>query len=321
MSASFSLSRYRGAVLNRPRRTPFQSRYNRACWSLSYDYTVSIFDQGNFVLFVANGDVCRSRSVAFFQRATNCLKLAFASDLHVARLWDVIGAAVDRHFPEAAEQLIRPHRLLECFIEEANDLVARGERDLVVLGGDLVDHVHPGRRLAGGAHGSPSNVERLVKMLGPLEAPTLAIVGNHDYRGFPWRDSLYGLNSIGLSWEQTGPLLRKAGLREAWPLHRLDLDALRTSDAAGRSVIGEHLRHLNPALDFSVTLNALRLVFLSSGRDALPQWRQIARARWSMLARGMRWVWHDPDSVGFDEQQLRQVGAWLQDSPGAALFL
>lgn len=276
--------------------------------------TVQLFD------LALGAEVRRSRSVAFFPPTGNSLRLAFVSDLHVAQMWERIGAAVDQHLPQAARELVRPHRLLERFIAEANALVARGELDLVVLGGDLVDHVYPGCRRAGGADGDPSNVQRLIEMLSPLQAPTLATAGNHDYRGFPWRPRLYGLGVVGLSREQNASLLRRAGLRDDWPLARQDLEALRTTDAAGRPAIAEHLAHVSPTLNFACTLHGVRLALLSSGRDALPQWRQMERSRWPMLARGLRWVWRDPDSEGFDERQLRQVGQWLQDSSGAAVF-
>jgi len=77
---------------------------------------------------------------------------------------------------------------------------------------------------------------------------------------------------------------------------------------------------VNPVLNFACTLHGVRLELLSSGRDVLPQGRHVERARWPMLVQGLRWVWHDPDSEGFDERQLRRVGDWLQDSPGAAVF-
>jgi hypothetical protein len=303
------------ALTSTPRRRLFRVRLRSSRTpTIPLGRTVQLFD------LALGADVLRSRSVAFFRSPGNCLNLAFVSDLHVAQMWDQIGAAVDRHFPQAACDLVRPHRLLERFIAEANGLVARGELDLVVLGGDLVDHVYPGRRHPGGANGNPSNVQRLVEMLSPLEAPTLAIPGNHDFRGYPWRPSLYGLGVVGLSREQNASLLREAGLGDGWPLARQDLDALRTTDAAGRPAIAEHLAHVNPTLNFTCTLHGVRLALLSSGRDALPQWRQMERSRWTMLARGLRWVWQDPDSEGFEERQLRQLGDWLHGGSGAAVF-
>jgi len=275
--------------------------------------TVQLFD------LLADGRLCRSRSVAFFAGPTDRLRLAFACDSHVAQLWEDIGAAVDRHLPEAAATLLRPHRLLDEFIADANRLVARGELDLVVLGGDLVDHVHVGPRCDGSADES-TNVRRLVEMLRPLEVPTFALPGNHDFRAFPWRPSLYGLGVVGLSRLQTKAVLRRAGLHDAWPLRRGDLHALRTTDAVGRSAIAAHLRWLNPRLNCACLARGTRLVLLSSGRDALPQWRNLEPSRWSMLARGLRWVWHDPDSEGFSEQQLVEASRWLSGSDGAAVF-
>jgi hypothetical protein len=275
--------------------------------------TVQLFD------LCAHGVVERPRSVAVFRQKRTTLNLAFACDLHVAALWDEIAAAVDRHAPALGEALIHPHRNLERFIGEANSLAARGDLDLVVLGGDLVDHVHTVPRAAQ-TDDAATNVDRLLAMLDRLEVPALAIPGNHDYRSYPRRPRSSGLQVVGIPAELTRPLLRKSGLWDAWPLGRRDLDALRITDAAGMPALADYLRQVAPTTDYCCSLSGIRLLCVSSGCDILAKWREVERARWGLLLRGLPTARYHPDSEGFSEDCLARIRGWLQEGRGSALF-
>ena len=267
----------------------------------------------------AGGVVLRSRAVAAFPRRETTLNLAFASDLHVAQLWDELAAAVDRHAPGTGAALVNPHRLLERFIDEANALAARGDLDLIVLGGDLVDHVHAQPRekcLAGAA----TNVHHLLAMLAKLDVPTLAIPGNHDYRVYPRRLRSSGLQAVGIPVEQSEPLLRRTGLWDAWPWCRRDIDALRITDAAGMPGLSDYLTQVAPVTDYCCSVRVLRLLLLSSGCDVLAKWQEVEPARWDLLLRGLHTARHQPDSEGFSEARLSQIRGWLREDRGSALF-
>jgi hypothetical protein len=265
------------------------------------------------------GIVARSRSVAIWDRPGATLKIAFAGDLHVAHYWNEIADAMRRYAPELLENAIDPHSLLDVFIDEANALAAGGNLDLVVLGGDLVDHVCRYPRKSKN-NGSSSNVHLLLAMLDRLNVPTLMIPGNHDYRSYPRRPRSSGLESIGLSRRQSNPLLRKSGLWGCGPLSTADLDALRTRDAAGIPALSDYIMHAAPATDFSVSLRGLRLILVSSGCDILARWREVERIRLGMLARAVRTSLDFPDSEGFSETQITKIGNWLRECTGAALF-
>jgi hypothetical protein len=265
------------------------------------------------------GDIRRSRSVAVFHKRSNTLNIAFASDLHVAHLWNEIRDALDRHAPELARFLPDPHSLLDRFIDEANALAADGDLDLVVLGGDLVDHVHRYAR-ADKRNGAGGNVHLLLSILDRLEVPTLMIPGNHDYRSYPRRHQSSGLDSVGLSRSQTRILLRRSRLWDRWPLAPGDLDSLRTMDAAGNPALCAHLMRAAPATDYGMDFRGLRLLLLSSGCDILARWREVEPKRLGLLVRGLGTARHHPDSEGFSDTQLGLVRDRLRDAHGAALF-
>jgi hypothetical protein len=271
-----------------------------------------------FDLLVA-GVVERARAVAACHQRGTTLTLAFACDLHVAAIWDDIAAAVARYEPALARDLVHPHRLLDQFIDEANALAARGDLDLVVLGGDLVDYVHTKPRSRNG-HEDGSNVEHLLTMLGRLQIPTLATPGNHDYRSYPRRPRSSGLEVVGLDWKQSESLLRKAGMWDFMPFCRRDLDALSTIDAAGVPALADYLMRVSPATDYCCSVRGLHLVLASSGADILAKWRSVERARWGLFLRGLHTTRYHPDSEGFSDAQLERIRGWLRGTRGAAMF-
>jgi hypothetical protein len=223
----------------------------------------------------------------------------------------VISEAVERHAPDLTSRLLNPRRLLERFTAEANQLWARGELDLIVLGGDLVEYV--------GAIGA--NVQNLVQALAGLRVPSIAIAGNHDYRAFAWRPRSYGLRAVGIPSGREKAILQAAGLWSRWPIRLSDLRSLRTTDDSGTPALSSHLTHLAPATDFSISLQGLRLVFASTGRDAISRWRQTEPARLRLLVRSLRSLWTNPDSEGLHDHQVDQIAAALDGAGGAALFL
>lgn len=246
------------------------------------------------------------------------LALAFASDLHVAAFWQIMADAVSRFAPDLAPKFLHPGRLLGRFIDQANHLAARGDLDLVILGGDLVDHVHPYARPVSQA--GETNVARLAEALSRLEVPAIVLPGNHDHRSFPWRPRLPGLGAVGIPAGRSSRILRDAGLWDPWPLRPSDRHTLRTEDEAGRPGLAYHLALLAPATDFHLTVRGMRLVFASTGRDVLPRWREVEWSRLGFLLRSLRSSWDDPDCEGFTDAQLAAMNGALDGARGAALF-
>lgn len=274
---------------------------------------------------LVRGDaLLRSRAVAVRASDTERLAVAFATDLHLAAIWDELAAAIARHAPDLEAAYLNPRAQLARMVTLLNGAVDRGELDVVVLGGDLIDHVYrvPRGRITG--VGDESNVPLLVDALAALRAPTFAIPGNHDFRLCPWRPRSYGLDEFGIPASRTPALLRAAGLWDQWPLRLSDLDALRSREPDGRSALAQHLLQLAPVTDQRVTLGALDLVFVSTGRDLLPRWHSLERARMPALLRALRTTWSYPDLEGLRDAQIAAIAAAFEDAAasgrGVALF-
>ena len=269
---------------------------------------------------VRRDDVARRRAVAAWRERSDRLRLAFVSDLHMAAFWRVLGEAVDRHAPDLAPRFLDSRILVERFVLQANRLWARGELDLIVLGGDLVESVYARPRADTPSGGGETNVRLVEEALEGLCAPTVALAGNHDYRAYPWRPRIYGLQAVGIPRARRQALLKAAGLWDAWPVHPADGKALRTYDAAGLPTLSHHLTRLAPATDFALTLRGLRLVFASTGCDAVAHWRRIERGRRRLFLRALRTTWTNPDSEGLYDDQVRRLASALAGANGSAVF-
>lgn len=265
----------------------------------------------------AGEEIARRNAVGVLAPGRETLRLAFATDIHVARIWDDLDQAVARHAADLHPTFLHPNRSLDRFVETINRQAARGEIDLVVFGGDLVDHVHDEPRSGSAAAG---NVQLFRDAVARLDVPAFAVPGNHDFRLHPWRHRLPNLESVGLPSARTRALLRAAGLWDAWPLRLADRDALATRDAEGRSGLRHHLAEIAPATDFALDLRGLRLVFSSTGRDVFPQWRRLDWPHRRLLLRSAHTSMEDPDCEGLSHAQIRQLGAAAGGTRGVALF-
>jgi hypothetical protein len=267
-----------------------------------------------------DGQVERLRSVAAFVPSGGDLRLAFAADLHLAKAWNAIADAVARYAPDLVPGLVHPKRLVEKFIDEVNSLAAKGQLDLVVLGGDLVDHVYAFSRSQAPSTLADSNVKLLLDALARLQVPTLTTPGNHDYRLYPWRPRIGEIGALGIPSSRAKALLQAAGLWSRRPLCLADLDTLRTCEDSGRPALAHYLSAIAPATEFALTFQGVRLIFASSGRDVTPLWREVEFARAGPFLRSLRHARLCPDSEGLSDLQVNRIASWLQAPGGAALF-
>ena len=250
------------------------------------------------------------------------VRIGFASDLHHAALWDEVHEELRRCAPELAAAALHPNMQVRRLVADANARAARGELDALVLGGDLVDHVYRVSRATCTGRPDETNLPGLLGALAPLAVPCFAIPGNHDHRLHPWRPRVYGLAEIGVPWPRLRDRLRAAGRWDPWPLRPRDLDALRTREPDGRDGLAHHLALLAPAADFALDFAGLRLVLLSTGRDALCRWHATEPGRRRVLLRSLGSSWEHPDSEGLHEEQIAELAGSLAGARGgAAVFL
>jgi len=272
------------------------------------------------VLDLVHGAQVERQNAVAMLAAGRQVRIAFATDLHVSHAWSIIGDVVTRHAPDLLDQFCHPQSLLARFVAECNELASQGDLDLVVLGGDLVDHVY--RDPIG--HGSDpigdSNPRLLLDLLAPLRVPVVAIPGNHDYRVNPWRPRAFGLGSVGIPKQRLASVLKAANCWQPWRLTPSDRHALRTHDDQGSCGLLAHLLLLAPATDIHLDLRGLRLVFFATGRDMVLRWRNLDWQRRILLARALPSTWVDPDSEGPSRAQIQRVSRSLDGAAHAALF-
>ena len=251
-----------------------------------------------------------SRGLATTRFAAGGLRLGLASDLHVADLWDpIVDAAVELLGPEG---IAHPSAHLAHFVAEMNQRHAKGALDAVVLVGDLVDHVYATPRHLT-AERRP-NVERFVRELARLEAPSFVVPGNHDYRLDPYRPRVYGLDTIGVPRGAMRAVLERAGL---WDRHRLrwsDRGALAVRHQSGESGLVHHLERLAPA-SYRLRVGGFELAFLDSGPDRFTAWRSELRRDPRGYIRQLASVWGEPDSLGPEVEDLSGVDAVFVHAP------
>jgi len=265
-----------------------------------------------------NGQIVRTRAVAACG-PSHRLRLAFAADLHLAGFWDRLHADAQGSIPHLARRMLHPTRLWRQFVAEANEQWRQGNLDLVVLGGDLVEYVFDPARAEMGRPRT-TNIDRLLQALEPLEAPTITLPGNHEHRAYGWRPRLYGLQAVGLSAAEGRELLRATGRWGRGWLRPSDLDALRVYDEQSRPALLPYLQHISPGHDFVCNLGGLRMIFLSTGCDALARWRTLDRNRLGSLAASPWNLWRLPDAEGLNDEQAAWLSGLLQDPQPTAVF-
>lgn len=276
------------------------------------------------VLDIVHGErLLRRRSVAIRRPSAGRLRLAFATDLHVAQVVETVWQAVARHAPDLSEGFRHPRLLIDELVHQVNALADRGDLDLLVLGGDLVDHVW--REIRDDASApvphADTNLPALLEALSPLKVPVFVIPGNHDYRCAPWRPRVHGLDQMGMPAHRLEEVLRRDGLWDAWPARWSDLDALKTVEPGGRQALAHHLLLLAPASNYEIHVGDVRLLFLATGRDVLPHWKKVAPPRRRLLMRAIPTTWEDPDSEGLTDAQVAQITRPSRPAEGTLLFL
>jgi hypothetical protein len=292
---------------------------------------------GRFALFdLAHPRLSPGRhSVVWIDHRWERFTFVFAADTHVAEAWDRIaadsfglapleagteGQPADRLRRAFSRQaftagFIDPNRQWRDFIGEANARSRRGELDLIVLGGDLVDYQLPGN------FGLFADmVTGRVPGCAELEAPLFTLPGNHDYRRFPYRPQVYPLDRCGLHDLQRDHFFRQARGERRTRLSIADARAVLAGDG-GRHPLAEYLLTINPLVDDVLNLGRTKFVLLDTGRDVIRDLLHVRPRRWGNFLRAAVHSWIFPGSAGLTDGQAGRLARETEDEDATNVFL
>jgi 3',5'-cyclic AMP phosphodiesterase CpdA len=274
-------------------------------------------------------------AVAWIGHSWERLAFAFVPDIHLAEAWDLIQAdalQLETAVPDATDRprsrlgrifsrqafiasFINPNQQWRALIHEANARARRGELDLVIVGGDLVEY-----QLAANLRLFEDMVTGKASGGEPLEVPLFTVPGNHDYRRFPYRPQIYPLDRCGLHDLQRDHFFRHARGERRTRLSLRDARAVLAPDR-GRHPLAEYLLRIDPRPDDILRLGRTDFVFLDTGRDVFCSLARIRPLRWGNYVRAVRHSWRFPGSAGLADAQAARLEREAADGTATNLIV
>jgi hypothetical protein len=282
------------------------------------DIDLAVGDRRGGLFTLAHSAIAPSpHSVAWLRHRWERFTFAFVTDIHLARAWSRIEAdalALDSGEPHAGEapadrlrrffsreafaaNFVNPNRTWRDFIGEANARSRRGDLDLVVVGGDLVDYQEPGNV----EHFVDSTTGRAPGSLA-LEVPLVAVPGNHDYRRLGYRPEIYPLDHWGLHDFVRDHFFSETRGDRRPRLSLGDLKAVFSRDAAGHP-LADYLLRVSAAPDGVLRMGRSAFVLLDTGRDVFRSLAGVSPRRWGNYLRTLAYAWLHPASAGLTDEQ------------------
>lgn len=291
------------------------------------------------LLLAIQGVEYKKYGAVFLTFSPDDLRLAVTPDVHVCSRWDDLEDGFKRFFPEVAaaagvstseetspeskwtssrilKDYINPNRNFVDLVKQVNDLHRRGELDALVLLGDMVDYKFKRERsLCGGSYQESEWSLLETMLLGHypgserLEVPLFTTTGNHDYRLYPYKLQIYGLQHTGVPKEVTMDYLRRSGQWVPMTYRLCDLDAVRINSGRNHS-LNYYYRLFNPMDDFRLGRRGAILAFLDTGSDAMCHHEYAFSRR---IGRYVGNIEH-PASAGFTLRQAEFLKRALEDT-------
>ncbi len=274
-------------------------------------------------------------SIAWLRHGWERFRFAFVADTHLSRAWEGIEAdgrtlassaghaglipsdRLKRFFSREAfaASFVNPNRMWRRFVAEANALGRRGELDLVILGGDLVDFLEPG------------NVEHFVALTTgrapgslALEVPLLTVPGNHDYRRFGYRPQIYPLDRWGLHDLQRDHFFREVRGEGRARLSPRDFRAV-FARGPGRHPLTDYFLHVSPATDEVLMAGRSVFILLDTGPDVFRTLPRVEPRRWANYLRTIPYAWRHPASAGLTDAQAATLAAATAAAGARSVFI
>ncbi|MCP4006621.1 MAG: hypothetical protein GY725_20775 [bacterium] len=297
-------------------------------------------------LEVGDRSLTKPNSVYFSANTNQDLKLLTATDIHVARRWQEIHDDVLRVFPPRqtrparhsaelggfdpadawthdtfADSFVDANRNFARFISIANALWNRGDLDLIVLSGDLIDYKFSddrGRSGGGFQQSEWSHFEELLlgqsSLSERLLVPMYTALGNHEYRLHPYKIQIYGLRHSGLADEQTAEYLKRTEQWMDFKYRFSDLNALRINTGNQHS-LDFYYEKFNPFAAYGLDLGAARLIVLDSGPDFYCERSNMLGGRWRRFFSSLLSSSGGPRTTGATSEQITFLETQLDEAP------
>ncbi len=254
------------------------------------------------------------------------MRVAAASDIHVATRWDSLQREARELFAarngnssaEAAlwsresfeNSFLNPNENLASLIELVNGEAAERGLDALLAVGDLVDFKYHRDPLLGESGVEWSLLEQLLggSRGERLRVPLFTSTGNHDYRLYPYKFQIYGLQHCGLDDAFTSEYLRRSKRATRLTYSPADLGSIAITRGRSHS-LDAYYTALNPCDDYAVDLSGVRVVMLDTGPDVFCDLREGMGRRWVRYFENIGKI-DDPNSASLSDEQI----AFLRDA-------
>ncbi|HLN89664.1 MAG TPA: metallophosphoesterase [Candidatus Binatia bacterium] len=269
-----------------------------------------------------------------------------AADPHVAWRNDFIKKTVqDTLGNGSAKSCVSFNDNFRKFICMANERHRKGEADLILLTGDLVDFIEINRKFVNSPEVPEDNFNFLrnqliawktlpeMKVSEELELPLFTMLGNHDYRlaEYPLIGTYEWCGGVDVSSvdESKNFILTpdearayESGLSKEQPYFDLTTGLFHQSHLS--RVHPSYLSYLNPDQNYSIQLGKHRIVCLDSGPDK-GEMTGLWEGFWNHSPDPVHdsrydFMYGTPDGEGFSEEQIRFIEEQINDVDGLIIL-
>lgn len=291
----------------------------------------------------SNGREYRKESCLFVSNHNDRRTVLQATDIHVSRRWDAIDSEYRAHFTgnsgAPGEDVIftredffsydafhhsfsNPNTNFIRFIKKANEMHRLGTLDFIVASGDLVDFKYQNQKNECSQTFGESEWDVFLKIVSGayegserLEVPVYTLTGNHDYRLYPYRLQVYGLQHCAVPDDMLEAYLTATGQLTRGKYRLSDVNAIRTNDGQNHS-LGYYYLLINPFDDYFFDAGGNRFIFLDTKSDAACHFSNLLTRRGFALFSDIE----HPSSHGISDAQVRFLETVADTGRNITLF-
>jgi len=298
-------------------------------FAISYRIPLKLFNDvsrtgvADLRMRVNDSDCLRPGAVCLRRSFAKTFRVAAASDIHVATRWDTVAREARIVFEPRGPNLdsalwsresfensfLNPNDNFVELIRQVNAEATNGGLDALLLVGDLVDFKYHRDGAERGVEWSL--LERLIagERGERLRVPLFTSTGNHDYRLYPYKFQIYGLNHCGLDETFTTEYLRRTQ-RVVTPKYSFS-DFGSISINRGRShSLDSYYTDFNPCDDYAIDIAGVRVIMLDTGPDVFCDISEAVGRRWNRYIANLGKI-EDPNSASLSDRQITFLRATI----------